>query len=208
MADTDVTAQTLIDNNFARQKDLYKTQWTDAVMLTYVQKGLDYTARLLINMNSDLARSTGTVTLAAGTQEYDLSGNLDNFWQIVPEGVYLDTKPLLPMTKDDAIRAGTGTTDDAPEYYYLTGTKIGLVLTPSATSATAYPTLTCRYYAAPVTLTLTTNMPYKNLFNEPISAFASSLALMKTEVPTGELLAVYNALEEATIAIVRKRANL
>jgi hypothetical protein len=206
MADTAVTAQTVIDNSIARAKDSYETQWSDAALLVELQRGLDYVHRILINLGSPLAMSSGTITMVAATQEYDLSGNLDDFWRMVHKGVYFSTgDPLTPITQEDAHRAGTTATDDAPTAFYLSGTKLGVVPVPSATSVASYGTLNCRYFAKPTTLTLSTNMPYKNLFNEPISAFASSLAMFKTDTPQAEYLSVYNALEAATIEIVRNR---
>lgn len=206
MADTDVTAQTVVDNSIARIKDENKTQWTDARMLDLVQKGVDYVHRTLINLNNELAVSTGTITMVASTQEYDLSGNLDNFWKMAPLGVYFaGSAPLIQITREDAQRAGSTTTDTAPTAFYLTPTKIGVVYTPTATSVSTYATLNCRYFAMPTTLTPTSNMPYKNLFNEPIGMFATSLAMFKTDSPQAEYLAVYNALEEATLNIVRNR---
>lgn len=206
MADTNVTAQTVVDNSIARIKDEYKTQWTDARMLDLVQKGVDYVHRTLINLNNELAVSPGTITMVASTQEYDLSGNLDNFWRMVPKGVYFTgSAPLTQITREDAQRAGSTTTDDAPTAFYLTSTKIGVVYIPTATSVSSYATLNCRFFAMPTTLTLASNMPYKNLFNEPIGMFATSLAMFKTDSPQAEYLAVYNALEEATLNIVRNR---
>ena len=204
MADTNVTAQTLIDNSLARQKDPDKTQWTDTGLLNYVNKAVSYIHMKLIQMNSELAVSSDTITIVALTQEYDLSDNLDNFWKMKRNGVYFTT-PLMEISLEDAKRAGSTTTDEAPTAYYLTASKIGLVHTPTATAVTAAPTLNCRYFAKETTLTLTSNMPYKNLFNEPISVFASSLALFKTEASSAEYLSVYNALEESTMEIANKR---
>lgn len=207
MADTTVTAQTLIDNSIARLKDDAKTQWTDAKMLNLVNKAVDYVHRILVNLNSALVVSSDDITVVAATQEYNLSGNLDNFWRMAENGVYFAGEdPLTPITLEDARRAGTTTTDTAPTAFYLTDTAIGLVYIPTATSAAAYPTLTCWHYTQPTTLALTSTMPYKNLFNEPISMFATSMAMFKTDTPQAEYLSVYNALEEMTLGIVRNRA--
>lgn len=206
MADTAVTAQTVIDNCIARMKDIHDTQWADSVLLNEINRAVDYVHRILINMNSPLAISSGTVSMAADTQEYDLSGNLDDFWRMKQNGVYFSDGTILkPVTLEDAQRAGSTTTDSAPEYFYLTGTKIGVVYTPTATSVTSYGTLNCRYFAKPTTLGLSDNMPYKNLFNEPVGMFATSTAMFRTDTPQAEYLAVYNALEEATLEIVRNR---
>jgi len=202
--DTTVTAQTTVDNSLARQKDPDKTQWTDAGLLNYMNKAVSFIHMKLIQMNNELAVSTGTVTMVASTQEYDLSGNLDNFWKMKRNGVYFTT-PLTEISLEDAKRAGATTTNSAPTAYYLTAAKIGVVPVPTATAVIAAPTLYCRYFAKETTLALATAMPYKNLFNEVISTFASSMALFKTEASSAEYLSVYNALEESTMEIASKR---
>jgi len=204
MADTVVTAQTVIDNSLARQKDPDDTQWTDANLLNYINKAVSYIHMKLIQMNNELAVSTGTIAMVASTQEYDLSGNLDNFYKMCPNGVYF-TEPLTKISLEDAKRAGATTTATAPTAYYLTAAKIGVVYTPTAAAVVLAPTLYCRYFAKETTLALGTTMPYKNLFNEAISTFASSLALFKTEESSAEYLSVYNALEESTMEIASKR---
>lgn len=204
MADTTVTAQTLIDNSLARAKDPDDIQWTDADLLNYMNKAVSYIHMKLVQMNSELAVSAGTVTMVAATQEYDLSGNLDNFWKMVRNGVYFTT-PLTEISLEDAKRAGSTSTGVAPTAYYLTAAKIGLVPIPAAAAVIVAPTLYCRYFAKETTLALGTAMPYKNLFNEAISTFASSLALFKTEAQSAEYLSVYNALEEATMDIAKNR---
>jgi len=204
MADTAVTVQTMIDNSIARAKDSNKTQWSDAQLLKFVNKAVDYVHKLLIRIKSEIAITDGTITLSA-TQEYTLSGTLDDFWGM--SEVYFDgvSAPLTPVSYEDKIREAGSTTDTNPLSYYLTATKLGLVKTPSATAAAAYPTLSCRYFKKNTALALGDNMPYKNIFNEPIALFMDHLALIKAEVPAEELTALYNALEESTLDIVSKR---
>lgn len=204
MADTTVTAQVVIDNSIARAKDSNKTQWSDDQMLKFLNKGVDYVHRLLIRENSEIAINDGTISLTGGVQEYSLP---DDLWCIPPNGVYFSAvvKPITPVTYEDKIREGVTTTDSAPESYYITDDKIGLVLTPSGTAAAAYTTLNCRYFKKNTALAFTDNMPYKNLFNEPISMFMDNLALFKAEVPTEEIVSIFNALEAATIEIINQR---
>jgi len=204
MADTAVTVQTDIDNSIARAKDVAKTQWADPQLLIFTNKAVDYIYKLLIRIGSELVKTDATIPIVESTQEYLLATHLPDFWSMSTKGVYF-TDFLTPCTHEDKIRAGSTTTDVAPTMYYLTDTHLGVVNIPTATSVAAYPTLNCRYYKKNTTLALTDNMPFKNLFNEPISAFVDHIAVLKTTAPTEEFTALYNALEESTLEIARNR---
>jgi len=207
MADTAVTAQTTIDNSIARAKDKKKTQWTDAQLLIFMNKGIDFTHKLLIKEQSEIVITDSTITMVAGTQEYLLSGNLDDFWGMSENGVYF-TDFLTPCTYEDKVRHGTDTTDTAPVSYYITSTHLGVLDIPTATSVAAFPTLYCRHFKKNTPLALTDNMTYLNLFNEPISSFMDHTAVLKTTAPTAEFTALYNALEAATLEIAKNRVPL
>jgi len=206
MADTNITLQTLIGESMSRAKDPDITQWTTAQLVIFAKKAHSYIQRILIRENSEIVMSTGSIAMTA-TQEFLLSGNLDNFWKIASV-FFAGQLPMTSISVEDAKREGTTTTDVDPKNFYLTATAIGMVNIPSATSIAAFPTLTCRYFAMETHLTLTASMPYKNLFNEPISAFMDHMAIMKKDDPTAEYTALYNALEEATLSIVREREGL
>lgn len=207
MADTDVTAQTIIDNSIARAKDEDETQWLDAQLLIFLNKAYDFVHKILIRLESELVKTDGTITMVATTQEYALATNLADFWSMSNKGVYFTTF-LSPCTYEDKIRAASATTDVAPLSYYLTDTHLGVVKIPTATSAAAFPTLYCRYYAKNAALVLGSTMPYKNLFNEPMSSFMDNMAVLKSSAPTQEFSAIYNALEESTMEIAKKRTPL
>lgn len=209
MADTTISVQTSIDNSIARAKDPDGKQWNDATMLIFYNKAYDYIHKLLIRIQNELAITDSTITMTA-TQEFSLATNMPDFWSIVENGVYFTgvSEPLTPVTYENKIRSAgdtTGTAGASPTAYYITDTDIGLIDIPSSQSVTAYPTLSCRYFKKNVPLTLTGDMPYNNVFNEPISSFADSIAVLKTENPTEEFTALYNALEESTLVIAKER---
>lgn len=210
MADTTVTVQTLVNNTIVRQKDSQKLDWADAELLIYVNKARDYIHKLLVVDGQEIAITTGDITMVASTQEYDLSGNLDDFWCMSTNGVYFTgaTTPLIPVTAEDKIRYGGSTTNAAPAYYYLTPTKIGVIPIPTATSVSVYGTLNCRYFKKEADLALTDSMPYKNIFNEPVSMFVSNMAMLRLGVDTAEYTAIYNNLETSVRAIIARRSQL
>jgi len=204
MTDTAVTAQVTIDNSIARAKDTAKTQWSDAQLLIFMNKAVDSIHKLLIRIQSEIVKTDSTITMVNATQEYALSGNLDDFWGMSENGVYF-TDFLKPCIYEDKVRSGTETTDTAPVSYYITDTDIGVIPIPTSTSVAAFPTLYCRYFKKNTALSLSSNMPYKNLFNEPISSFMDNMAVLKTTAPTEEYAALFNSLEEATIDIAKNR---
>jgi hypothetical protein len=210
MTDTSITAQTLIDNSIIRARDLDETneRLTDAQLLIYLNKAREYVHQILIRENSEIAVTTGTISMVGTQQEYELAGDLPDFWAMVKHGVYFGTTSLLPMTYEEKIREGTTATDEAPVQYYVTSTHLGVVPVPSVTAATAYPTLYCRYFKYPTPLTLESEMPYKNALNSAMSAFLDSVGALSAEKQTSEFSAMYNSLEEATMEIIRKRVPL
>jgi hypothetical protein len=210
MADTTVSVQALINNSISRGKDPDKTQWEDSQLLNFVNRAVDYIHKLLIKVQSEIGIEEATVTMVASTQEYSLADNMPDFWSIAVNGVYFSSveKPLLPVSYEDKIREGSDTTSTDPKSFYITSTNIGVVNIPNATSVAAYPTLSCRYFKKNTTLVLTDSMPYKNVFNEPISLFMDSLAQMKAKVPTEEFISLFNALEESALIIINSRVPL
>ncbi len=209
MADTAITVQTVIDQSLARAKDTTKTQWTDATLLYWLNKAKNYISDILVNLNSELVISEGAIDLVSDTQEYDLSGNLDNFIKPKQRGFYFsDEKPLIQVTTEAKVRNGTsktGTGGAAPTLFYLTGSQVGLVKIPSSQTVAAYPTLNCRYFYRIDDLTLIDDMPWKNIFNDAMSVFMSGIAVLKTTDPKQEYDEFYNALEQQTMNIIKDR---
>ena len=210
MSDTTITVQTIIDDSITRAKDGYKSYYPDDELLKYINKAVDYIHKLLIKIKSELVVSEDTVTMSEATQEYSLADNLADFWGMVENGVYFASVgvPLEPVTYEDKIREAVTTTDTNPLMYYVTDTDIGVLNIPTATSAAAYTTLKCRYYKKNTTLTLTSSMPHKNLFNEAISSFVDHLAVMGQTVSAQELTALYSTLEAETLDIAYKRTPI
>ena len=207
MSDTAITVQTVVDQSLLRARDLQKTndRLTDAQMLIYLNKSVSHIQNILTRINNSLGKSSGTISLSADTQEYLLSGNLDDFLRVSENEIYFDDLPLTPITLEDKQRAGDTTTDIAPICFYITETHLGLVPIPTATAAAAAPTLNCSYYPKTTVLALTDNMPYKNALNEPISAFMDHSAAVVANVGSEEFTELYNTLEESTFEILKHR---
>lgn len=205
MADNIIPAQQVIDNSMARAMDIHKTQWTDDQALIFLNRAYDYVHQLLIRIKSAIVIVPGDITISSSTPEYLLSDNLPNFWAMADDGVSFSGSPLTPIMVDDARREGNVETDTLPECYYLTDSYIGLSKTPSSDSVALNNTLTCRYYEANIPLLLDSAMPYKNLMNEPMTAFMDHLAIMKIKGQTAEFTELYNSLESSSLEIANRR---
>jgi len=187
MADTAVTAQTVIDNCISRKKDADKSDWDDAELLVYLNKAIYQIGMTLIYLENELAITDATVTLVLDTQEYlfaHADTNMDDFWAMSREGVFFDavSTPLPPVLYGDKIRNKTTTTATYPTKYYITNDSIGLIPIPTTAATCLGATLKCRYFKRPTTLVLGTSMPYGNIFNEVASMFMDSLAALREEV--------------------------
>ena len=206
------TAQTIIDNSLARQMDSYETQWSDAELLAWLNKGVNYLHQILINNQIDWAVTdkSAAVSTVDGTELYDLE---TDFWGMVEgdsakgeTGVWLDKTTsyafLTPCDQRESVKH-TGADEGEPTQYYLTGTQIGLLSVPDDVYTLYY-----RYYTSPVTLALATSMPYSDLFNEPLSSFMSSRALTRNGMMASGEMAIYNELESQALAIARRRTPI
>ena len=186
------------------------TNWDDDQLLIFMNKAVDFLHKLLIRLQSEIAITDATISTVTNTQEYLLSGNMDDFWAMAEHGVYFSGTGtfLTPVTYEDKVRATNETTNTDPESYYVTDTHIGLIDIPTVTSVAAYPTLSCRYFKQNTALGLDDSMPYKNILNEPIGSFMDHLAILKTNAKTSEFTALYNALEESALDIINKRVPI
>jgi len=210
MADTIITAQTVVDNCVSRRKDVDETTWKDAELLSYLNKAIDNIGMMLIYLESELAITDATVTLVANTQEYlfaHADTNMDNFWAMAREGVYFaaGTKPLVPAVYNTKIRNKTTTTLTYPVKYYLTKDSIGLIPIPTTAATCLGATLKCRYYMKPTVLALGDTMPYTNIFNEPASLFVDSIAALRDEMDIKAYQEARTALEELVLRVIRYR---
>ena len=110
MADTIITAQTVIDSTIARLKDTStsSTQWKDPELLSYLNNGLRFIDRIITNLNSELGITGANITLVAETGEYALTTVMPDFMKIAPKGVYFSnvSETLTPVDYDARIRNG------------------------------------------------------------------------------------------------------
>lgn len=112
--------------------------WADAELYIYLTEAEREVFNLIMEEDEGYFQTTNaTIDYVSGTQEYDMSG-----FDPVPIKIVLvertDTDPdqiLHPINMQDKLKYEPATASDASvadyEYYYLTGTKIGIVPKPT-----------------------------------------------------------------------------
>lgn len=208
------TIQNLIDTSTARLLDPHKTQWGDTEMLAHFQAGYAYLHQLLINHRirwAVAASPAASITTVAGTGEYALpEGGIAAMYEgdkSDETGVWLyeagmAASYLTPVDESEAVNF-LAASNARPSLYYLSGSKIGLLPKPDK----AY-SLNFTYYVPVATLALSTAAPYGDLFNQALSAFASSRAQSRAGMITTGEMALYNELEAQALAIAKKRTPI
>jgi len=202
------TPQTIIDNSIARKKDPDETQWTDAVLLVYLNDALDYLRQLLIENRSRLAVDTSTITTTSGTDLYGFSSytmtDLVAMFEGVNSeqtGVYCGNAFLSPVDEGEKVEyIGNVRDSSTPTMFYLTDTSIGFLPPVGGTFS-----IITYFYAKTSDLALDGVMPYNDLFNRALSKFMTSMALIEAGYIAADFTGIYNELERSAMAIVRKR---
>lgn len=197
------TVQNVIDASIARYIDPDKTTWADTELLAYTQKAYDYTNQQLILRNDPIALSSFTVSITDGTELYPFPDSLFLAMyggaKVGESGVWITDKFLIPCRETERVSyANSGEAE--PDKYYLTNDYIGFLPVPD----TSY-TVTCRYFARPSTLTVSSVMPYNNLFNEAISAFVTSMANARLQQDISGITDLYNELEKKALGVASVR---
>jgi len=193
----------------------------DTEMFEYVKKCVEMIYQILVDCNSELAATgSGTITTVAGTEAYDLSSNsMGDFWQpykidadrdgaiyaidatdsssnVYPPLHMIEYKERFPY------RQAGSTSRGRPTAFYLDSDNIGLLPVPDA----AYTITVHKYFPNYVPLTgITSNMPYKNLFNleigEGIKLYAKTRNEQNANIEAS-LMAMFN---ERAMKLMRGR---
>lgn len=200
------TAQTVIDGTLVRQQDASKTLWTDAELLIYANKAVDYLAQLLINRNDIYGTKAGSITTVDGTETYTLADNsMTDFVAMYQgakaseSGMWIDDSFLSPCRITERV-SYTDSSEGEPEKYYITATSIGLLPVPDAVY-----TVSLLYFYKPTTLLVGTSMPYNDVFNGAIGAFIDSMAAARAEQDISNITQLYNELEKQALGVIRNR---
>jgi hypothetical protein len=207
----EVAASTIITQILYELRDPNGTNYNKdsayAELLGYLNRCNELIYEILVDEDSELVRTgSGSLSTVDGTQSYDLSANtMGDMW--VPHRVWISTYDPMEMCEEtdlyDAITAEESS-DNArtiPEEYCIVGDYIWFRDVPDA----AY-TVNLRYFPNFVPITGTTsNMPYKNLFNNDIIEGIKLFAKNRNERSFQVEALLKDVFMEKALRITRKR---
>ena len=165
--------------------------WTDAELYTYISDAEQEVFNLIMEEDEGYFQTTNaTIDYVNGTQEYDLPTDCVKVVLVERTDVEPD-KTLHPIRMQDKLQYEpanqTSATDEDYEYYYISGTKIGIVPIPDENATN---NLKIYYIARPTAVTssstaFTVSDDYGA--HSLISVKAAIIAKLKGDEPTGDL---------------------
>ena len=178
-------------------------KWTGAELLDYINRGYRLVLARLVQLKSDLVKTSTTATLVAGTESYAIPTTLQaiEFLQIEGEDAPLSQVDMSYIeTYSAKISDNTGT----PTCFALFNGYIYLRPIPSAAG-----TLNIYYYAQPSDLDTSTTTPFNGIADEALIAFVVEMALAREEHNTNRNQnAVGSLLRMADILFKRRDKTL
>jgi hypothetical protein len=199
----------ILNSTMVRYMDPDKTTWSDAELLSMLQRGVDYIQQLLISRNDITGTKSGTITLLDGVGTYSLATNgMSDFVAMYrgersdESGVWIDDKFLLPCRQTEAVNY-SGDEETEPDLYYITSTSLGVLPIPD----TSY-SLVCLYFYKQPPLVRESDMPYNDVFNMAIATFVDAMASARNEQDVSVLTQLYNELESSALIVSRSRTPI
>ncbi len=187
-------------------RNSYAKQWESAETIAYVNKWLEFIHAILTDMESDLVKTgSGSFVTVAGTELYDLDANSMGDL-MAPLTVWLSALGEIDAVEESermvhVIAKEQGSTAySQPSGYYLEGDNIGLLPFPDDVY-----TVKLKYIPDYTTLTTTSTMPYKNIFNNVLVEGVKIIAKNRESYGTAIDAALMELFQDKAIAILRKR---
>lgn len=203
------TVQNILDATMVRYMDPDKTTWSDAELLTIVQKAVDYIQQILINRGDVMATKTTHLHTADGTETYTWASlSITDFVamyqgsKLDTTGVWISDSFLSPCRYEDKV-AYVSASEGEPIKYYITDTLIGFLPVPDA----IYQVDFMYFYKQPA-LALGTTMPFNGVFDLAISTFVDAMAAARNEQDISNITQLYNELESKALGVVSKRTPI
>lgn len=172
---------------------------TDSSLVIIANRILSECRAMMVEVESNLVYSTGTITTAASTAEYSLS-SLTGWAGFMDDGVWLDGEDwfLQPCSEEDKIRYDYQSSTNRPERYYITNDsspKVGFLWVPDD----AY-TINCQFWVALTPLIdKTSTLPWQDIWNSYIekrmeyainSIYERDISLIAAELVSIEAVAM------------------
>jgi hypothetical protein len=179
-------------------------KWTGAELIDYINRGYRLILARLVQLKSDLVKTTTTATLVAGTENYTIPTGLQaiDFLQVDGESLPLNQVDMSYIERYNSMF--NPVTDGVPRCFALFNGYIYLRPTPTAAG-----TLNIYYFAQPTDLTSSTTTPFNGIADEALIAFVVEMALAREEHNTARnQSAVSSLLRMADILFKRRDKTL
>ena len=186
---------------------------TQAECIRWINETIEELTTVCIETGSEIGRTTGTITLADGTDTYtdlatslfapviyrDMNGDQFSGWiQKTSERV-----PLKLITESELINHNPST-EAQPTHFYINGSN-GLVFVPTPDSEYTFK---IPYYGYPTAITLTTQtIPFLRIFDHVITESVVMRAQNREEYELGFELKWYGYIRDQARKILHMRRN-
>lgn len=207
-----VTAEDIKTRVNLELRNTHQVQFTEAEVLAYINKWLEFIHQFLIESASDLVRTgTGTITTVEGTELYSLSDNSMGDL-LTPYKVWVSGSiPMELVPESDRDEYVMSDETDASGYsepttFYIEGEYVGFLPFPDD----AY-TVKVKYYPEFVPLEdIDATIPYRNLFNLQLEEGAKIIAKNRENYGTSVDAALMELFKDRAKAVIdmRQKQNI
>lgn len=149
--------------------------WTDDEILDKINQAQEIIFQRLVAKKSDTIVSSTSFSLVAGTENYAVPSK---FWEHQRLYISGEEKPLdqVDYSVIETYNSNFGSHNDTPNRFAIYKDYFYLRPIPD----TAY-TMLLRYYAQPTELTTSSNMPFKEIYNQAIKKYAIAQCFLRDE---------------------------
>ena len=170
----------------------------DPELLDYVNLALNHIHQILIRMDSEMVRSTDTITTDDGTAYYDLPVG---YWATAYVHVDGQTEPLEgPKSPSDFLKYPAAQSPGTPTMFLTDPLYIYFRPVPNAIM-----TIYHYYYAARALVTTASTMPWNGIFDMAVRQFVQLYALNRDEYSLETETALFTLLEKQALDIAGMR---
>lgn len=149
--------------------------WTDDEIVEYINQAQDILFQRLVSRKSDIGVQATTRTLVAGTDYYAVPSN---FWEHKNLIITGEDNPMRQVEHSYILNynAKVSSTSKVPTCFSLYNDYFWVRPVPDS----GY-TLNIYFYQQPTILTASSNMPFKELYNQAIKTFAVAKCFLRDE---------------------------
>ena len=175
-------------------------KWTGAELIDYLNRGYRLILTRLVQLNSDLVKTSTTISLVSGTEKYAIPTGLQaiDFLQLDNEPVPLNQVGISYIEEYNS--KFSPVTDGVPRVFALFNGYIYLRPIPKATG-----TLNVYYFAQPTNLDSSATTPFNGIADEALIAYVVEMALAREEHNTARNQAAVSSLLRMADILFKRR---